>query len=600
MNLDNKLPIGEIEIRTAQQTLTKYMAGKQKLDQRIIDNEDWYKLQHWKDFKESKVDRVERSATAWIFNNISNKHADAMDAYPEPAVLPQAEDDRATAKILSSIIPVIMDNCGFESTYSESWWDKLKHGAVCYGVLWDKDAAQGIGDIAITAIDMLSIYWEPGITDIQDSRNIFILKLVDNDILVQEYPELEGMLGQKTIDKKQYHYDDTVDTTGKSVVVDWYYKVKLPSGATCVHFVKYVDEHVLFATENDEAYSDGLYAHGQYPFVMDVLYPEKGTPAGFGLIDIGREPQEYIDRVGSAIRVNSEEAARRRYFVKDNAGINEEEFNNIDNRIIHCAGSVNDDNVKPVETPLLNSIYLSVLQDKVNELKETSSNRDFNQGGTASGVTAASAIQALQETGNKTSRDMIKTSYRAYSKICELIIELIRQFYDVNRTFRIVGESGEYEFVSFNNAGLQSSTVSVAGLDFQTKEPHFDIKIKAQKSSMYSKLSQNELALQLYNLGFFNPQLVDQVLPCIDMMDFDGKDKVRQSISRNGDMYQQLQKMQQMLAMTAQALAEKGDPRVLEALSQQSAPVQTASVPKSTNKIDMGEIYDQNANTKAL
>ena len=71
MNLDNKLPIGDIEIRTAQQTLTKYMAGKQKLDQRIIDNEDWYKLQHWKDFKESKVDRVERSATAWIFNNIS-------------------------------------------------------------------------------------------------------------------------------------------------------------------------------------------------------------------------------------------------------------------------------------------------------------------------------------------------------------------------------------------------------------------------------------------------------------------------------------------------------------------------------------------------
>ena len=41
MNLDNKLPIGDIEIRTAQQTLTKYMAGKQKLDKRIIDNEEW-------------------------------------------------------------------------------------------------------------------------------------------------------------------------------------------------------------------------------------------------------------------------------------------------------------------------------------------------------------------------------------------------------------------------------------------------------------------------------------------------------------------------------------------------------------------------------
>lgn len=593
-----KKPIGDIEIRTAQQTLNSYMAGKQKLDQRIIDNEDWYKLQHWRDFKESKVDRVERSATAWIFNNISNKHADAMDAYPEPAVLPQAEDDRQTAKILSSIIPVIMDKCGFESTYSDSWWDKLKHGAVCYGVLWDKDASYGIGDIAITSIDMLSIYWEPGITDIQDSRNIFILKLVDNDILAEQYPELDGKLGQKTIDKKQYHYDDTVDTTGKSVVVDWYYKVKLPSGATCVHLVKYVDEYLLFATENNEKYVYGLYDHGQYPFVMDVLYPEKGTPAGFGLIDIGRDPQEYIDRVGSAILVNAEEAARRRYFIKDNAGVNEEEFNDIYIRLVHCAGSVNEDNVKPIDTPVLSPIYLSVLQDKINELKETSSNRDFNQGGTASGVTAASAIQALQETGNKTSRDMVKNSYRAYSKICEFIIELIRQFYDIDRTFRIVGDSGEEEFISFNNAPLQGSMTSIAGLDFKTKEPHFDIKIKAQKSSMYSKLSQNELALQLYNLGFFNPQLVDQVLPCIDMMDFDGKDKVRQTISRNGDLYQKLQQMQSALAMAAQALAEKGDTRVLQAL-QQTAPVE-ANAPQQSGKIDMEKIYDQNANTKSL
>ena len=554
-------------VRSAAETLQKYMAGKQELDQKIIDNEDWWKLQHWRTFHQNKLDRIEQSTSAWLFNSIVNKHADAMDNYPEPAILPRAQDDEDTAKTLSSIIPAIMENCDFEKVYSDNWWDKLKNGSAIYAVLWDQSAAGGLGDISIKSIDMLSFYWEPGIQNIQDSKNIFVLALADNKSLEQQYPQLQGKLSGSAIDKKQYHYDDSIDTTDKSIVVDWYYKVKTSSG-TIVHYVKYVDQTVLFASEDTPGYENGIYDHGKYPFVMDTLYTEKGTPAGFGYVDICKSPQEYIDRLGMAILLNAEEAAQRRYFVKDSAGINEEELLDIHKRIIHVTGSPNDDNIRTFDTPQLPAVYLSVLQDKVNELKETSANRDFNQGGTSSGVTAASAISALQESGNKTSRDIIKGSYRAYQDICIMVIDLMRQFYDIDRTFRITGDSGNHEYVQFNNQPLMGGSIDIAGQDFKTKEPIFDVVPKAQKQNPYSKLSQNELALQFYNSGFFNPQLAEQALQCIDMMDFEGKEKMRQGIQKNSMMYQQLQQLTQISMMAAQALAEKGDSRVLIAMQQ--------------------------------
>ena len=562
-----KRVIDATAIRTAHETLQKYMAGKQELDKRIIDNEDWWKLQHWRNFHQNELDREEQSTSAWLFNSIANKHADAMDSYPVPAVLPRSLDDEGTAKTLSSILPAIFDNCNFEQIYSDNWWDKLKNGCAIYAVMWDQSKEHGQGDISIRGVDMLSFYWEPGIQDIQDSKNIFVLALADNDALEAQYPQLQGKLSGNSIDKKQYHYDDAVDTTGKSIVVDWYYKVQTETGPL-VHYVKYVDETVLFASEDTPGYEDGIYDHGKYPFVMDVLYAEKGTPAGFGYVDICKSPQEYIDRLGMALLLNAEEAAQRRYFVKDGCQVNEEELLDIHKRVIHVAGSPNDDNIRSFDTPELSSVYLSVLQDKVNELKETSANRDFNQGGTASGVTAASAITALQEAGNKTSRDLIKSSYRCYTQICIMVIDLMRQFYDIGRTFRITGEQGTPEYVKFNNGGLKGGEKSVAGQDFRTKEPIFDVIPSAQKQNPYSKLSQNEMALQFYNAGFFNPQLADQVLQCIDMMDFDGKEKVRQGIQQNSTMYQQMQQLTQIATMAAQALAQKGDSRVLMAMQQ--------------------------------
>ena len=62
--------------------------------------------------------------------------------------------------------------------------------------------------------------------------------------------------------------------------------------------------------------------------------------------------------------------------------------------------------------------------------------------------------------------------------------------------------------------------------------PVFDIKVNPQKASPYSKMAQNELALQFYQAGFFSPQMADQALMAMSMMEFEGKDELLRKIVR--------------------------------------------------------------------
>ena len=563
-----KQVIGKEQIHEANLTLQKYKEGKANLEQRIVDNEQWYKLRHWECMRKSSTSEVEPTS-AWLFNCIANKHADAMDNFPSPNILPREEGDKAEAEMLTSIIPVILDQCDFEETYSDVMNYKLKMGTGVYGVFWDKSKMNGLGDISIRKIDLINLFWESGIMDIQKSRNLFHVELADNDLLIGSYPQLQGKLGTATMNITKYVYDDNVDVTNKSIVVDWYYK-KSVNGKIVLHYVKYVNDEVLFATENEPNFAmTGWYDHGMYPFIFDPLFTTEGTPTGFGYIDVGKDSQQYIDRGNKAIMKNMLANATPRHFIRTDGGVNEEEYADLNKDLVHV-DNLNENYVVPIQGKPLGDVYVKVISNKIDELKETTGNRDISTGGTTSGVTAASAIAAMQEAGSKLSRDNNKASYRAFRKLCVMVIELIRQFYDLPRCFRIMGENGAARYVQYSNSGIQpQSQGNDLGLDMGYRLPLFDIEVTAQKQSPYSKMSQNELALQFYSAGFFNPQMADQALACLDMMDFDRKQFIMQKIAQNGTMYQQMMQMQQQMVMLAQMVDQSRGSNIAEQLMAQ-------------------------------
>ena len=566
--LDGEPAIGEKEISEAMAILEKYKSAKASLDKRIIDNEEWYKLGHWKQYGNRVMEGKRSPSTGWLFNSIANKHADAMDNYPEPNVLPRAADDEATAKVLSKILPTVLEQCDYETAYSDTWWRKLKTGTGVKGVFWDPAARGGLGEISIKSINILMLYWEPGVEDVQDSPNLFSLSLANNDQLESQYPQLKGHTGH-SLDVAKYVHDDSLDTSDKSVVVDWYYKKALPGGQTVLHYCKYCNGVVLYASENDPAMKDrGFYDHGNYPFVFDPLFREEDSPAGFGYIDVMKDTQTAIDEMNHAMDENVKLAAKQRYVLSDTAGVNEEELADFGRDIVHVVGRLTDDTFRPLQVSGLQGNLITYRDDRVSELKEISGNRDVSQGGTTSGLTAASAIAALQEAGSKLSRDMLKSAYRAFAKECYLVIELMRQFYDEQRVYRITGESGGTEYVPFSNAALQAQPGGmVGGVQLGDHEPVFDITVTAAKKSTFSRLSQNETAKECYQLGFFAPANADAALAALDMMDFEGIEKVRERVSQNGTLYQQLQQMAQQLQKMAAIIDQQNGTNVSAAAS---------------------------------
>lgn len=577
--------IGKSQLSRANDILQEYREGKRPVDMRVAEAEKWWMLKQWEVY-DQKAGGVagnpndRRTATAWLVNAIVGAQADAVEAYPEPVVLPREMNDEQQAKMLTTIMPVILTQNGFEDTYSSALWQKLKSGTAVYGTFWDKDKLNGLGDISIKKISFLNIFYQPGVSDIQQSQNMFHTEMVDREYLMSKYPWLQledqSAWAMKAVEAKteeNVRKDDLVE------VVDWYYHRNI-NGKKVLHLCKYVGLTVLYATENDtEPVVDergvvikeapavaGLYDDGEYPFDFDPLYPMEGSPAGMGMVDFGKGVQENIDRLEHNIVLMALMGSRPRYFSYNNA-INIEQFMDWANTpIVDVKGTMNiRESLEQIKTPELSPLYVQVLDGLKNELREVLGATDVSKGTAPGGVVAASALAILDENAGKPKRASTRGTYRAYSRIITRVIERIRQFYDAPRTFRITGDDGSYTFEAFDNSGLQVRPQQ--GEVDLWERPVFDVEVRAQKQSAYTRMAQNEMAIQFFQMGTFNPQMAEQAKQMIQLMDFKDKEKMLQEIDKGQTLLNLMRQYQEMTVLLTQAF----QPQQLEPLLQQIA-----------------------------
>ena len=589
----------------AYEIFNKYKEGKVRLEEKLKRNERFWRLRNWDVIDPERKEW--KPATAWLHSCIKSKHADVMDSYPTCNFRARQSDDVQEAKKLSAVMPVIMAQADMEKTYSDTARYLLMRGGACFGTFWDQTRHNGLGDIVYNRIDLLNLYWEPGIEDIQDSANVFLVELVDNRVLEDAYPQTKGRLGGKNVTVGQYHHDDRIDTSQKSVVIDWYYH-KTVDGVRTLQYCKFVNKIVLYATENEteqpmrqevdpvsgqpilirerSVAQRGLYDHGQYPFVVFSLYPVEGSLCGYGLTDIGRDTQISLDILNKSILKNAQISASPRFLYKVSAGVDPNDFADLEKELIP-AQNVSEDAIRPIVGTSLSGLYEGIYTNKVEELKYITSNQDVNNGAAPSGVTAASALAALQEVAGKDSRNINKIMYRAYRKVVYQALELVRQFYTAPREFRMIPDQSGERFMTYDNSMLQPQQMMLGEVPNGFRVPEFDVEVSTEKESPYKKLEQNELALQFYNQGFFNPQMADQALACLKMMDFSHKEDVMAQIDQNATLLGRLQSVQQL----ALRLAMQIDPKLAQQMamqfgmdSRQVMPAGDAVMPQNTSE----------------
>jgi len=557
-------------------TLSKYREGKSAHDERIIENDRWYRSQHWDVMREksgkSKNHSDPEPTTGYVWNTIANKHGDLMDNYPEPVFMEREQSDLEEAEKLSKIVKYVLDRNKFRKVYSDNAWYKLKTGTAAYHVFWDPSLEGGLGDISHKKVDMLRLYWQPGVTNIQDSKYVFALSLIDKDDAKRMYPEYDGKESNtvtRGVDIRQYVQTDEIDLTDKVTMIDCYYKERQPDGSTILHMDKIIGSKIVDSTKRREktdagsgVQASGLYDHGKFPFVIDAMYPEEDNLLGFGLVDVVKNPQMYIDKLDQLLTKNALVAGKQRVIYKQGL-FNAQDLADLSKDFIPATGSLQ----KGVDWDYLqaNALPASILShrsNKIAELKEISGSNDFNRGSTGGGVTSATGILALQEAGNKLSRAIITGTYDAFTEICYMTMELIAQFYTEPRKFRITNDRGQAEYVEYSNENLKPQPIPsvVQGMEQETRRPIFDIVVHAEKYSPYLALAQNQTAKDLFASGFFSPESAPAALTALSLMSFDGKDRIEKKIQ---EVYQQQMEMQQATNQAQQAVAQQEEMLVM-------------------------------------
>ena len=605
---DGHTKFGKDQVNKALTDLDVYIDAKRVIDMKATENQQWWRLRHWSviggETNEAQKAGIE-VGSAWAVNSLLNKHADIMDSFPKPNVLPREADDENEAKLLTDIVPAILEQNDYEEVFRRSAWDFCIDGAAIKGVFWDSSKHDGLGDVAITNVDVHNLFWQPGISDIQDSDKVFHVSIEDIDAVKARWPKIAKKIGPQDSGRiVKYIHDDNIDTSHCAEVIDMYYKVpvlepvymdgidaegnptqikihEIPK--TVVHLAIFVNAELAFCSENEPGYENGFYEHGKFPFVIARLFPVKDSPWGFGYLDIMKHPQKDIDKLDQAIIKNAMMKAKKRFWVRKNANIDPDKFADWNEELVEVAAGELGDAVRGIDVDDVPSGAMNHLMNKIEELKETSGNRDFNQGGVSGGITAASAVAALQEAGSKMSRDMNKELYRAERELYYLIIELVRQFYSEPRSFRTIDRNGDLRFIQYSNAGIVEHDMMLPDGSTRHVRPIFDISVSAEKQSPFSRAAQNETAKELYGMGLFEPERAIPALVCLDMMDFDGKDKIRQQIQENAVMLQQFQAAMQLIGQLAMADPMIGQMAMQAGLlaPEQMAAMQQASAPQT-------------------
>ena len=517
-------PVGIDMLKRGATLLENYRKARYSLEQRILSDEDFWNSRH-RPSGISKGSDMPYPASGWLFSAVVNKHADIMENIPSPVCIAREKSDTEYAGVLNSVLPVILDRISFKSLYSELQYDKLKHGTAVYGVFWNPDAVKGLGDIDVKRIDILNLFWEPGICSLQESQNVFYTSLIDNEALYSAYPWAREKSTSVSTCAADFTFDRSIDTSDKSLVIDWYYKKQTPSGSV-LHYVKFVGETLLYASENDPSACDGFYSHGLYPFVLDTLYRESGTPYGYGLVSITRGTQEYIDRLDRSILEHAVMSAKPRYMMKKNVGMNLGDFLDWSKPIVEVDGDLSEERVKSITLPVLDANVIDVRDSKINEIKEISATHNYNYGYANQSVNSGVAIAALQEAGSKVMRDVIASSFDAFSSVIKLIIELIRQFYEEERCFRITKPNTDsYEYIDFSGKEIKEKAIRL-GDDILYRIPEFDVEVRTIKSSAFSRFTQNETIAELFKMGLFSPEKKAEALIALDALELEGKNRI--------------------------------------------------------------------------
>lgn len=453
--------------------------------------------------------REPRPVTPVLQSTIENIRADLSEQLPEAVI---TADHPANAKIARTLTQIIKENhrrCRYDREHGLLLHDLLVGGYMVQEIGFDPMADGGLGGAFLRCCDAHGIMFDPLCANVQDSRAVFKFAPYPKEWFRTRYGEhCDKFVADPIAPLPQSDAYLARGNDERILMIEcWEREYDKKEQRFKVHFCRLAGRRILEDSRTTKP--AGFYAHGEYPFIVTPLFPRKGTVLGFGLVDMFARQQQYADKLDQIVLKNALMASRNKLLITGASGFDADDLRDW-SKEVHRGDSLSG--VTWFPTAPLPGYIADYAQSIRKGIKDESGANDFSRGSAVGGVTAASAIAALQEAGSKRSRMTARLIYGAFEQAVRQEIEVEREYGVFPRSVRLA-ENGEKD-VSFVNEDMFTLTGLNNRLPIE-----FAVSVKAQRENRFSVAAHNETVLALVKLNMLAPDVA------LELVMFEGKEE---------------------------------------------------------------------------
>ena len=453
-------------------------------------------------------------------STFNNCVADQMDNMPEAVMLPETKEMENVAEDLTDIVRFVLSQNQYESLHRRRVEDCFCTGTSVTQVAWDSDMDGGRGNVALVRWPIEAFLWDPAAENLQDGRAVFKVSWHPMSWFEQHYPEQYPFIGS---DEAEYsglgvaaaQEESRPADEQRAMLIEYWYRLYDAKLRRYTVNVAYLAGGAVLSHHTD------VYRHGKYPFVLDVYTPIEGLPVGDGMVQELAPMMRYVNRYASYIDMNLRMASKGRLLVDRNAGLDKEALLDWETDVVE-GDRIDPGALQWMQTQPFGGMATRQMMQLQADIKQDSGQNQFSRGETVGGVTAASAISALQEAGGKITRLRTHVFNQGFREIAAQVMWLISQFYDCRRVLYITGRQ----------VNADPERLFGKSLPGVTPPPPYTVQVQVQRRNPLRQQAQNDLFLQAYRLSAEAGQYFP-LSALFEILHVDGKESILPLLREN-------------------------------------------------------------------
>lgn len=446
---------------------------------------DYYRMFRGKQWKDARPSYRHSEVINLVFRAIQSEVPILTDGLPKPEFLPVEPNDFELAQILNDVLDSDWTANNWAYKFTEALYDSHIYGNGFGCLKWDADLLDGMGGIDFHSADPFYQFPDPYSMDVNEKSRYYIeAEPVDIEVLKQRYPEKAQFIKADIVDitKRDKQVSEQVrykSPTDNRTVLEGSSSYDLESRNEALEVCCYVKD--MEETEEETESINQETGEISKLYVKKLKYPNGRKIVVINGVLCSDEPIPYDDQKFPYIRLTNYILPREFWGISEVEQL--ESPQKIFNKLVSFALDVLTlmgnpiwivDNTSGIDTDnLFNRPGLIVEKEPNSEVRreegvqlqpyvlqmidrmkgwfdDISGSNDVSRGVRPEGITAASAITALQDAAQTRLRQKTRNIDTFMQNFGQMYISRVFQYYTAPRVFRITDNQNSSKYFKFH------------------------------------------------------------------------------------------------------------------------------------------------------